>query len=1145
MWNKSNIPVQNISINSKTQEELSENTFNVLNYVIWIILLIFFSVLIIANYYKWNLHSESWSLSTYLNYAIPFYFFYKIIKTLLSKDKVNFSPIWIFGYSLVSIFIASTIFFASSKWISGTGVLFWKILWYSLLPFLITIINYSFAKKLLNYIPSFSKEETPFRFLMSLWFWFTLFFTLLTIFASIWQYNTTTLYLILWTFIIISYKELLESFVQLLTFKISFDNHKLNWNIWELVNLNLLSAEFSFLALSFLIWVSLVSVVRPMPIWWDDLGVYMNFPQIMANSWTILKWAWMIAWQLLTWIWFMFKSAPQAFFLNQIGWILSVIVIIVASSDLLKTQSKRHLSIPIILATMFYSMPMIIFEQAKDMKLDPGLFFVSTIWLYLIYKLFVRYLWYEDITTKNEKQEIEEDFLIQKWKSNNFEIITSKIVSVFKSNNWENKIFNNTDYLIYILVIWSIVWLAFVIKVTSLMLILWIIWVIFYSLLWLSWFLWYFSIFISSFTYLRLWWMMNVNYPSSNIDWINWVTIIFGLIWITLLIYSYFKYKQESFIKALSLIIIFCLWVFTTLLPWFIKNFSELKVPTISIWALLNWQSSTFVADYSKIYTKEELVEINNKNKYEAISSSGKTTNEDLGRYFWYEDWINNYLKLPWNLTFQRNQAWEFTDITYFYLALIPIIFIFLAFRKPIFILGIPIFIFISFQYFSQANFWLILSSFFSKQVLPNWYLYILWVFLLPLFYILYSLKNDKLSQIFKLNFVFYTMYGFIFVIAAYGIVWYWILMYFSMLLMIWISIAYLSQQKENEWEDLFRLIGSIIVLFIISVYFFKSSLPHWVSNLPASSFTDFKAWILNQEEWIFQSHPDYFWMLSNLNIEDNKKLVADSMSMIQDETLKKIISQSLWQNFDISKLESILKEVKTSNLSSLIQNPEIINSVKIESAKTLDYIYKEVLYPSKDNQNNGKIYRIGTFLTYFISNNRDRYFEDNLIMSFMKYFYDKNPDVTIDRMKKIWLKFLLVDLNAATIDKDPRHDLTDRFEALLSTMKSDKLELIQTDSICLQIAIEEKNSNFLDIAWVNYESYSGSTTINRWVKLRECYNRILQLINQNKITDKNYSYLKPLTAYLTKNKITDQDQLVQIFKQYVNHWWMALFKIK
>jgi hypothetical protein len=67
--------------------------------------------------------------------------------------------------------------------------------------------------------------------------------------------------------------------------------------------------------------------------------------------------------------------------------------------------------------------------------------------------------------------------------------------------------------------------------------------------------------------------------------------------------------------------------------------------------------------------------------------------------------------------------------------------------------------------------------------------------------------------------------------------------------------------------------------------------------------------------------------------------------------------------------------------------------------------------------------------------------------------------------MKKMGLNYFLVDLNAATIDKDPRHDLTRRYENLLKTFKSNKLELIQSDSLCLRIALEEKNENYMTMA--------------------------------------------------------------------------------
>jgi hypothetical protein len=72
--------------------------------------------------------------------------------------------------------------------------------------------------------------------------------------------------------------------------------------------------------------------------------------------------------------------------------------------------------------------------------------------------------------------------------------------------------------------------------------------------------------------------------------------------------------------------------------------------------------------------------------------------------------------------------------------------------------------------------------------------------------------------------------------------------------------------------------------------------------------------------------------------------------------------------------------------------------------------------------------------------------------------------------------------LNAATIDKDSRHNLTKRYENLLTTLRSDKLELVETDSVCLKIALEDYKKSekkekdikqFMTISGVNYESYN------------------------------------------------------------------------
>ncbi|MDD2908120.1 MAG: hypothetical protein PHZ26_00010, partial [Candidatus Gracilibacteria bacterium] len=489
--------------NSNTDNSEINTSWEMPKYFMNIIIFLSVSLYVISLYYASGSHAESTSYRMYFLTIIGIYLAYKFIKTSSSKEKVVFSPAGIIGYTFINILILCIFFFSLSGGQNGALVLFFKIIGFLILPFSIGLINYSFAKKILSYIPSYKNEETPFKFILALGFGFVVFFTLITISATLGQYNLTAVFAILLILAGVAFKELYQSLISLATYKIEFDNHKLNSSAGDLVNFNLLSAEWSFLILSFLIGVNFINIVRPMPIGWDDLGVYMNFPQIMANSGTILKGAGLVAWQLLTGIGFMFHSAPQAFFMNQIGGILSIIVLTVVFSDLLKSSTKKHLSVPIILATMFYVMPMVIFEQAKDMKVDPGLFFVSVIGIYLIYKLFLRYLGYEETKITSNT-----DSIITQTKDG-INLFFSKISSVFKSNTGEGNLFDNRDYLIYIAIIGAIVGLAFAIKVSSVMLILGIIGVIFYAKLGFSGFLGYFALFIGVFTKLKLWDMMN------------------------------------------------------------------------------------------------------------------------------------------------------------------------------------------------------------------------------------------------------------------------------------------------------------------------------------------------------------------------------------------------------------------------------------------------------------------------------------------------------------------------------------------------------------------------------------------------------------------------------------------------------------
>jgi hypothetical protein len=245
-----------------------------------------------------------------------------------------------------------------------------KIVGYSFLPAIITLISYSFSKKILSYISGFRQEHEKFQTIMNLGLGFVFFLTPLIIAGMLGQYHLWVVFGILLIYSGVAIRELIETITSLATYTIEYDSHRASDNLFENINLHLLSTEFLFIVLTFLIGVNLIYIIRPMPIGWDDLGVYMNFPNIIAQNGKLLAGNGMIAWQAFTGIGFMFKSTAQAFFLSDLGGILSLIICGLSFSYFTSEKKKHFINLPLLACTILFAMPMVIFQQAKDIKVD-------------------------------------------------------------------------------------------------------------------------------------------------------------------------------------------------------------------------------------------------------------------------------------------------------------------------------------------------------------------------------------------------------------------------------------------------------------------------------------------------------------------------------------------------------------------------------------------------------------------------------------------------------------------------------------------------------------------------------------------------------------------------------------------------------
>jgi len=1077
-------------------------------------------------------HIESiWAwYGSYLLSMWILYGWYKIYTLIISPRKeVSFNAISILGLFLIQLILLAVIFTSFvwnlMWWVSAWSfVLIWRILGFLFYPLFLIVLWRSVWHSTISIIWNEWKTKVSplIRIPAEVSLWMFIFTIWLMLIGEFWYYTTTWLIGLLIILSLISLKWFKETYTDIRIRKASFENHKTGSGLIDLINPRLLSAELSFIMVTFLIWVSLISIIRPMPIGWDDLWVYMNFPKMLALSWTLLEWAWMYTWQLITGTGFLFSSifgqsnlATQAFYVNQIGGILAVIFITSTLSYVFHSKEKKLLlALPIIFATIFYAMPMNIFQQAKDMKLDPALLSISI----------------------------------------------SGLAILFLS--WNEELKKKDIYKIYI-ISGVIIGLAFSVKFTSLMLILWVLWIIAYRKLSIYWFYAFFFLFLGIFTKFWLLTQLNVWMPTDSalISKISTGLLIIAWSFIALWIY---KNWIENWKKWILSSLIFSIWVLIWISPWIIKNTLEVNplqatrntpVQQVILSSILNGSGWVFNADYKKVYSDLELEWLKKEFKGIWMTGSGQSQNEDLWRYFGYDKWINNYLKLPPNLTFQKNQPGEFTDITYIFLAFIPIILLFVRWRKVYFPVAIWILCSMLFWYYFTISWNRVLGDIFAVENLLWWYFILIVINIIIVWFSHFTLdesieENKKIKELI----IFLGIYWFLFGVSAFGIVWYWIVIYYAFFILIGLAslsfIAYNEVDTKNEDKFWLQVTLTIIFFIFTSIYFIRSSFPHWWNNLrEAVWYSEFKYWLLTQEEAIFWYRQDYTNSIAAMNIKDTNTLINRAKERTKTETLKNLFASEKFQGISVRDFTSVLFSLQSTK----------DKAVQADAKQVSDFIYKSVLYPqtyAKDMVNTGGIYRIGTFMTYLINQNRERYLDDSLIFLFDTFFYNKDSSITTERMKKMGIKYLLVDLNAATIDKDPRRALTSRFERLLTTMKSDKLILIDTDNICLRLAIDEyqqgilkTDEEFINIAWTNYESYStvsGSIVqIPRWQKQMNCYNYILKKFSNT--PDNNlYSYLLPIReAIISSWADKDQSKLWQIFSQYVWQSWFALFEIK
>jgi len=394
------------------------------------------------------------------------------------------------------------------------------------------------------------------------------------------------------------------------------------------------------------------------------------------------------------------------------------------------------------------------------------------------------------------------------------------------------------------------------------------------------------------------------------------------------------------------------------------------------------------------------------------------TRREELQRYFGYEKLLYRYLTLPYDVSINTNQSGNFLDIGFLFIIFIPIILLFLSREK------ITQFLFITFCCFFLFIIGISNSFVFSHQKAKvssevssiNNYLkevpfqrepldiidgYITKVSLIvykPFKALLNTVSGDK------------DHFTFPFLIVLFC------------LLLIWLinkSRRFNSSVKSHfiglsiVYAFYWYLFGSGIIwygyiLFILFYFLIALGLEKLEAKTDNSSLLK-KIYIVL----------GFFWILI---------ASVDRVSNIQPNVSAKELGKGI--------VNSTFMEFGSGNMSK----EQAIEKLYPGIGKTLTQI---------NSESNSKILRIGTSMSYFIRNNIERIQEDNQLGTFYT-LYKKYPNKKqlVKVLKRSKFKYIIVDLNTASIDLTPEKTLTKKYNLLWQFISNnDRLILLATDN--------------------------------------------------------------------------------------------------
>lgn len=151
---------------------------------------------------------------------------------------------------------------------------------------------------------------------------------------------------------------------------------------WFSIEILLLWLLLTYLALNFL------TVIRPFPIGWDDLGSYLNRPRLMVSYGAFIHSMAPFQWEYLTslgYLLFGYGSTFGATASMMVNWTAGVLAILAVASFTQAFLGKNH---GLLAALLFYSLPLIGHFSFADMKVDNAVFTMGALAMFVTFLAF-------------------------------------------------------------------------------------------------------------------------------------------------------------------------------------------------------------------------------------------------------------------------------------------------------------------------------------------------------------------------------------------------------------------------------------------------------------------------------------------------------------------------------------------------------------------------------------------------------------------------------------------------------------------------------------------------------------------------------------------------------------------------------------